>query len=260
MIEKKRTARLMPRHVSHLIELTWLELKIFLREPMGAIGTVVVPLVLFVVLGRFLGGRTQTASANRFVAVDLPVFVVIFIAIGAVLSLTTIIAIYREGGILKRLKATPISPLVILSTHVAVKLILTAVTLGLMAVAGRRFYSGSPPPEPLSFLAGVVLVSVSLLSLGFILASVIRTARFAQPIGSILLYALLGVSGLFFPLSLLPTGWQMFALASPITHAVELLRGLWLGQGWAAHWVAVLVLLANLVICSAVSKRVFRWE
>ena len=65
----------------------------------------------------------------------------IFIAIAAVLSLTTIIAIYREGGILKRLKATPLSPLVILSTHVVVKLILTAVTLGLLALAGRRFYA-----------------------------------------------------------------------------------------------------------------------
>jgi len=247
----------MIRHAVHLARLTWVEIKIFLREPMGAIGTVLIPVVLFVVLGRFLGGNPK---APRFVTDELPVFVVIFIAIGAVLSLTTIIAIYREGGILKRLKATPLSPLVILLAHVIVKLLLTSVTLVLLVLAGRRFYSGSLPQTPWSFFLGVVLVSLSLLSLGFVLASVIRTARFAQPLGSILLYSLLSISGLFFPIRYLPGFWRSLALASPLTHAVDLLRGLWLGAGWASVWIAVVVLVANLVFCTLLSARVFRWE
>ena len=90
-------------HGRHLAKLSWVEIKIFLREPMGAIGTIVVPVVLFMVLGRVLRGEAEGAG---FVAQGLPVFAVIFIAIGAVLSLTTIIAIYREGGILKRLHHT----------------------------------------------------------------------------------------------------------------------------------------------------------
>ena len=247
----------MSRHLRHLAKLTWVEIKIFLREPMGAIGTIAVPVLLFLALGRLLQDRQRAAG---FAAQGLPVFAVIFIAIGAVLSLTTIIAIYREGGILKRLKATPLSPLVILSTHVVVKLILTAVTLGLLAFAGRRFYTGPPPPAPWSFLAGVVLFAVSLLSLGFVLASVVRTARFAQPLGSILLYGLLGISGLFFPLEFLPAPWRAVALASPLTHGTELLRALWTGAGWSGQWVAVLALLANLAICTALARRIFRWE
>ncbi|MDH3255714.1 MAG: ABC transporter permease, partial [Acidobacteriota bacterium] len=210
-----------------------------------------------VVLGRFLGGAPE---APAFVSDELPIFVVIFIVIGAVLSLTTIIAIYREGGILKRLKATPISPLVILGTHVVVKLILTSVTLVLLVLAGRRFYSGSPPPAPWSFFLGVVLVSVSLMALGFVLASVVRTARFAQPVGSVLLYALLTISGLFFPLEYLPRLWRVVAIASPLTHAVDLLRGLWTGAGWAGVWIAVVALFGNLVICTMLSARIFRWE
>lgn len=248
---------LMLRPWRHLAKLTWVEIKIFIREPMGAIGTIVVPVILFVVLGRLL---RDEGGENRFVTEGLPVFVVIFIAISAVLSLTTIIAIYREGGILKRLKATPLSPLVILSTHVVVKLILTSVTLGLLVLAGRRFYSGPPPPAPWSFLMGVILVTVSLLSLGFVLASVVRTARFAQPLGSILLYSLLSISGLFFPLEVLPDFWRIVALASPLTHGVELLRGLWTGAGWASHWIAVLALVANMAICTTLSSRIFRWE
>ncbi len=241
----------------HLVKLTWLETKIFLREPMGAIGTILIPVVLFVVLGRLFSAEPKAAG---FVSNDLPVFAVMLVAIGAVLSLTTIIAIYREGGILKRLKATPLSPVVILSTHVIVKLALMSVTLTLLALAGRRFYSGPPTPAPWSFFLGAILVTASLTTIGFVLASLIRTARFAQPLGSILLYSLLSISGLFFPLEALPSGWRAVALASPLTHAVELLRGLWVGTGWASQWTAILALLATVAICTTVSSRVFRWE
>ena len=50
---------------------------------------------------------------------DLPVFTAILIALSAVLSLVTIIAIYRDSGILKRLRATPLRPVTIFTAHVS---------------------------------------------------------------------------------------------------------------------------------------------
>ena len=47
-----------------LWELTWLEIKIFMREPMGAIGTLIVPVLTFVVLGRMTGGKVSPAAAG----------------------------------------------------------------------------------------------------------------------------------------------------------------------------------------------------
>jgi ABC-2 type transport system permease protein len=127
--------------MSGLWNLTWLELKIFAREPLGFLSTILFPVLMFVVLGRSLGGRAASSDRLReFVGADLPVFTVTLIALNAVLSLVTIIAIYRESGILKRLRATPLRPHTILTAHVIVKLIFTCVTLALMAVAGRRFY------------------------------------------------------------------------------------------------------------------------
>ena len=122
-----------------LWKLTWLETKIFLREPLGAIGTFVFPILLFVMLGRIGGGRlsSPTPRVPSFIGVDLPIFISIMIAVGAVMSLATIVAIYREGGILKRLRATPMRPYTILSAHVAVKLCLAVVTLVAMAVVGN---------------------------------------------------------------------------------------------------------------------------
>src|SRR5712691_7470555 len=125
-----------------LWKLTWIEIKIFLREPLGAFGTILVPVVVFVIVGR-VAGRTispRALAASDLVRVSLPVFAAVLIALSTVLSLVTIISIYREGGILKRLRATPLRPQTILSAHVLVKLLLTACTLILMVAAGKRYY------------------------------------------------------------------------------------------------------------------------
>src|SRR3954463_9185369 len=125
-----------------LWKLTWLEAKIFLREPLGALGTILVPVAIFVGLGRLAGGsrsRVPMFADSPIFGVDLPVFTAILIAISAVLSLVTIVSIYREGGILKRLRATPLRPPTILSAHVLVKLMLTAVTFLLMWLGGKRY-------------------------------------------------------------------------------------------------------------------------
>jgi ABC-2 type transport system permease protein len=92
-----------------LWQLTWLEIKIFAREPLGLFGTVGVPVLVFLILGRFLRGTADPASAEEaFLHDGLPVLAAIMMTTSAVVSLVTIIAIYREGGILKRLRATPL--------------------------------------------------------------------------------------------------------------------------------------------------------
>src|SRR5271168_2418359 len=96
-----------------LWKLTWLEIKIFLREPLGAFGSILFPVLVFVVAGRMLGGRVTpgaiiASGTSGFVRVGLPVFAAVLVALSGVLSLVTIISIYRESGILKRLRATPL--------------------------------------------------------------------------------------------------------------------------------------------------------
>ena len=114
-----------------LWKLTWIEIKVFLREPMGAFGAIVVPVLFFVAWAASpaAGSRRRHWLSAALPASGLPVLVSLLIAVSAVLSLVTIISIYREGGILKRLRATPLRPQTILTAHVLVKLILTAATL-----------------------------------------------------------------------------------------------------------------------------------
>src|SRR5579871_4980958 len=196
-----------------LWKLTWIELKIFLREPLGAFGTIVIPVLVFIVTGRIVGrGLPPGALAgSSFISVGLPALASILISVTAVLSLVTIISIYREGGILKRLRATPLRPQTILTAHVLAKLLLTAATLELMVLAGKRYYPVGVHAPFFSFTIALLISTWSILSIGFLIASIVPTARFAQPIGAFILYPMIGISGLFSPVESLPPVLQAVA-------------------------------------------------
>jgi ABC-2 type transport system permease protein len=245
-----------------LWKLTWLEIKIFMREPLGAAGTVVIPVAAFVGLGRVAGRMLSPASIaeSALVRVTVPVFAAILIALSAVISLVTIISIYREGGILKRLRATPLRPETILTAHVVVKLLLTAMTLALMVLAGKRYYPTAISVSVVSLTIALLITTWSILSIGFLIASIVPTARFAQPIGAAILYPMVALSGLFVPIASMPPGLQIAARLMPLTYAVSLLSGIWQGEAWSAHVGDVAALVVVFAVCVAVSSKVFRWE
>src|SRR3989454_2287892 len=245
-----------------LWKLTWIEIKIFLREPLGAFGTILVPVVVFVIVGR-VAGRTispRALAASDLVRVSLPVFASILIALSAVLSLVTIISIYREGGILKRLRATPLRPQTILTAHVVVKLLLTAVTLVLMMLAGKRYYPVDVNVPIVSFAIALLISTWSILSIGFVIASIVPTARFAQPVGAVIMYPMVALSGLFMPIDSMPPAMQTVARLMPLTYAVSLLRGIWNGDAWSVHTRDVAALVVVFLVCTALSSKVVRWE
>ena len=246
--------------ITWLLALTWLETKIFLREPLGVIGSVFVPVFVFVVIGRMMGDELAAEGERGLVGPDLAVFAALLIAISAVLSLVTIIAIYREGGILKRLRATPLRPLTILGAHVLVKLLFTVATLVLMMLLGKRFLPVDIPIPWVAFGAATLVSTVSILALGFVLASIAPTARFAQPIGTIVLYPMVGISGLFVPVAEMPGLLQAIARATPGPYAVSLMRGAWRGDPWLAHGGDLLGLALIAAVCTALAVRLFRWE
>jgi ABC-2 type transport system permease protein len=241
-------------------KLSWLEVKIFSREPGGFVVTLIMPAVMFLILGRTFGVGRPQETQDLGIPFNSAIFATIVIAINSVQSLLQIISIYREGGILKRLRATPLSPVTILGAHVLVKLIFAAAGLGIMLVAGRQLVTGMVNVNLISFTLAVLLSTLSVLSVGFVLASVVPTSRFAQMIGALVLYPMLGLSGLFFTADQLPGWLRAISTIMPTTHAVTLLQGIWDGAGWMAHWPSAVALVALFAVYTAISTRVFRWE
>jgi len=141
-----------------------------------------------------------------------------------------------------------------------VKLAFALLGLLLLVLAGKRVFVGATHVNLVSFAAALVISTLSVLSLGFVIASLVPTARFAQPISTAVFYPIMALSGLFFPVDRLPRALQIVAFGLPTTHAVALMQGIWDGSGWRAHWpnAASLVLLGAAFIGLAI--KVFRWE
>jgi ABC-2 type transport system permease protein len=184
----------------------------------------------------------------------------VLITLNAVASLVTIVSIYREGGILKRLRATPLKPHTILTAHVLVKLLLTVATWALMIAAGARYYPVDLNAPLFGFSIALLISTLSILSMGFVIASLVPTARFAQPLASLVLYPMIAVSGLFAPVDSLSPPLQTVARALPLTYAVSLLKGIWQGHPWSAHLLDVAALIVTFGVFAAISSRLFRWE
>jgi ABC-2 type transport system permease protein len=244
-----------------LFKMSWMEAKLFLREPIGAFFTLIFPLMMLFLFGSIYG-NTPTPMFNGLGTIDIsvPAYTAMIIATTGLMGLTITMSTYREKGVLRRLQTTPISPFVVLAAQVIVLFVMTLFGMALLIVAGKLVYHMQFQGKVLSVLAGFILSSLSFFAIGFVLAALIPTARTAQVVGMVLLYPMLFLSGAGFPRELLPETIKKVSTFLPLTYVVNLLRGLWVGDAWSLHITDVVVLLAILVVGVGVSVGTFRWE
>jgi ABC-2 type transport system permease protein len=244
-----------------LLKMTWMEAKLFLREPMGAFFTLVFPLMYLLLFGIISGNEpTPQFGGLRTIDASIPGLTAVIICIVGLMSITMTMSTYRENGILRRLRTTPVSPLVVLVAQVIVVFTMTALGMLLLVIAGTLVYHVRFEGNAFSVLAGFVLSSLSFFSLGFILAGIMPTVRSAWVVGMLLLYPMMLLSGAFFTVELLPAAVQKVSAFIPLTYVVNLLRGLWTGEPWGKHLLDVGVLAGMLVLGIIVSVKTFRWE
>ncbi len=244
-----------------LMKMTWMEVKLFLREPVGAFFTLVFPLMFLFLFGSISGNEpTPMFGGQRMIDTAIPTLTAMIIGTTGLMSTTITMATYRENGILRRLRTTPVSPLIVLAAQVIVVFAMTCLGMLLLIAAGMLVYHVRFEGNAFSMLAGFVLGSLSFFGIGFILAGIMPTARTAQVAGMVLLYPMMFLSGAFFPVGLLLAAIQKVSAFIPLTYVVNLLRGLWIGQPWGDHLLDAGVLAGMLLLGIIVSVKTFRWE
>jgi len=243
------------------LKLTWVELKLFLREPMLGLFTFLFPLMMLFVFGGVYGNKPNDFFGGYgMVDVSVPAWAGLIIANTGFLSLAVSVATYRERGVLRRFRLTPIRPLAILVAQVAVLLLMTACGMALLVIAAKLVFALQLRGNLVSIAGGFVLGSLSIFAIGFLLAGIVSTARAAQTIGMVLFFPMIFLSGSTIPLEAIKGAVRAVAEALPLTYVVMLLRGLWLGDPWSQHLTEVAVLGGVLLIGASLSSWLFRWE
>lgn len=242
-------------------KLTLVEGKLFLREPEAVFFTLVFPLLLLFVFGGIYGNEpTPFFGGFGFVDTTVPAYAAIILGITGLLSIPSAVAGNREKKVLRRLRAAPVRPETILGAWVGVYLVLSLLGALLLVLAGVVVYKLRFAGDVLSVLMAFVLSALSFFALGFAIAGLARTVRIATTVGMALFFPMMFLSGATIPWEVLPDTMRSLGKFLPLTHVVQLLQGLWLGEPWGEQLVHLGVLLGTLAVGVIISARTFRWE
>jgi ABC-2 type transport system permease protein len=233
-----------------LRELAWLEVKLFLREPLTAVFVLVLPLVVLYVLNGVFGSQPDPSVWDGHSPVDFytSAYVALVLATIGVLSLPVHLAGYREHGVLRRFRASSLRTWTLVSAHLLVAVTIgTAAALVLTAVSILG-YDATAPRDLVGVLGAFLLVSLAFASLGALLGLALPSARAAQGLGVLLFFIFLMLGGAGPPREVLPSAMLRLSDLTPLTYAARLLRAPWLGAPWDVTATAV---MAGLLIGSA---------
>lgn len=204
----------------------------------------------------------ESLQTNRLSAVS---FFVPSILAMALMQLGVFAAIplvqQREKLILKRLNATPLPRWVLVGSNIIVRLLIAAAQTVIILGIGIAVLGVEVTGNLLVIAGFVALGALAFTSLGYVIASFTRTEEAATGATQIVQLPLMFLSGIFFPLEVMPEWLRSFATFMPLTYLGDALRQTMVGgTPFAPLGVDALVLVGWLVATLAISARFFRWQ
>jgi ABC-2 type transport system permease protein len=167
----------------------------------------------------------------------------------------------RERGSLRRYRLAPIGPRTILLSNLLANYLLELPTIGLLLLAALLFFH---MPMKIGWLTLLVLVTVGTFAFagfGLTISSVANTMQEAQIYNNLVWITLLFLSGVTFPLPMLPRSIQRLAMFFPSTYLVSAFQGVMAqAEPLLDHWPEMLVLVTSGVFGLLFAMKLFRWE
>lgn len=242
-------------------ELFGIKLKLFFREFPAVFFTLFFSPMILVIFGVAYGNEPSAIFNNLgSMDVSVPAYIGLIIAGVGLISLPVAIAASKERGELRRLKMTPISPMVYMLSDLIVYYLLTIVGVVILAAVGKIFYNTKYTGNIFYTFIALSVSIFAIFAMGFLLVSISKTARIAQALGMFLTFPMMFMSGAGLPLELMPPELLKVANFIPLKHVVTLMRGMWIGNSLLDHTKELMVLLGIFVVCSALAIKTFKWE
>lgn len=236
------------------------ELKLSLRDMNMPIFAVIMPLVIFMILGIIYGTKPAYDGAGyTFLEQTFGAAGAIAICAGGLMGLPQAVSGLRELKILKRFRVTPAGPGFILGVELSMYIVYCIVSLAALAAAaflwGVRLHGSIP-----AFLGSWALTMFSTLSVGMLVGGVARDGKQASFIASILYFPMLIFSGTTLPIEVMPPVMQKIVGFFPLTQGITMMKHAFLGIGTGNVLLPVCVMVGMTVVCSGLAIRFFRWE
>jgi ABC-2 type transport system permease protein len=237
------------------------------RNKQAVIFTIIFPIVLFVLFASIFGGEDDTTipggariEANAYFAAGM----IAYALVGA--SFTTLaitLTTYRESGLLKRYRGTPVPAWTFIVSLILRSLVLVAlmvVALGLVAHFAYDVDFGAAAVGGL--VVYLVLGTFTFCCLGVALTTAITSTEAASAIAPFSVVILSFISGVFIPVEELP-GWLVeIGEVFPLAHLASGLQTVLSPStdGWGLNGENVAILAGWGIAGLLVAARFFSWE
>lgn len=236
------------------------ELKLSLRDMNMPIFAIVMPLVIFIILGIIYGTKPAYDGASyTFLEQTFGAAGAIAICAGGLMGLPQAVSSLRELKILKRFRVTPVSPVFVLGVELSMYIVYCIVSLVTLFTAallwGVRLHGSL-----LTFLGSWALTMLSTLSIGMLVGGVAKDTKQASVIASILYFPMLIFSGTTLPIEVMPTATQKIVRVFPLTQGIAMMKNTFLGISAGSVLLPIGVMLGVTALCTVLAVRFFHWE
>jgi ABC-2 type transport system permease protein len=201
--------------------------------------------------------QTQQLNSVSFIVPSILAMALMQLGIFAAIPLVQ----QREKLILKRLNATPLPRWTLVGSNVLVRLVIAAAQTALILGIGVTVLNVQIAGNWLAIVGFVALGALTFTSIGYVIASFARTEEAANGMTSIVQFPLMFLSGVFFPLEIMPDWLRGVATFMPLTYLGDALRQSMVGGSpFQPLPIDALVLAGWLVVTLGISARYFRWQ
>jgi len=222
-----------------------------LRNRQARFFTLILPLLFLVIFVGVFGDHVVGPGKTKASAYYVPGLAALGVIAASFVNLVISITAQREGGVLKRRRATPVPAWVLITGRTLTAVTVSLVVLTVLLAVGRVAYGVKVPTSTLPGIALTAVVgSITFCVLGYALSTAITNEDAAQPMVQAIMLPLYFISGVFVPNIQLPSWLRHVAQVFPVEHLSDGLhhayaRGVhgvgivWSDIGVLAIWFAI---------------------
>jgi ABC-2 type transport system permease protein len=235
------------------------QLRLYARSRELAFFTFLLPLIMFVLLGSTYGDDTINGDRGAdFLEAGMLGYGLVSTAFA---GLAIFVVIRRENGVLKRVRATPLSATTYLAAVLSATLLAFALNAVFMIAIGRALFGVALPERWLSLVLTLLLGALAFAALGLGMTVIVRSAEGASATVNAVYLPMSFISGSFFSPHSFPQFLRAIADVLPLTYFIDLTRDVMLhGHQIWDNWGDVGVVLAWGIVGAVAALWRFHWE
>ncbi len=211
--------------------------------------------------GQALRRNLLQGDAVRYLDWVIPGVIAMNMMWGALFGIGYVIVRYRKMGVLKRLRATPVTPVEFLTAQIMSRLWLLLVLNVLIYIGMDYFVDFRMNGSYLDLFIVFTLGCICLICCGLVIAARISSEEVANGLLNLISWPMMFLSGIWFSLEGAHPWMQKFALILPLTHVTDAAREIMIdGAGLTQIADHLLVLGGSSVVLLLIGAKIFRWE